>query len=82
MLQVGDGPSTERRAEVAAGVGNPGQPLVRCGDAVEVLERARRQLGVRPCGAMRNRRDWTYARSTWRPGPRTGNPWREIPSSA
>ena len=60
-----------------------GQPLViRCGDAVEVLERARRQLGVSGLWSHEETgNDWTYARdrrvAAW--AREWSIPWREIP---
>ena len=60
-----------------------GQPLViRCGDAVAVLERARRQLGVSGLWSHEETgNDWTYARdrrvAAW--AREQSIPWREIP---
>ena len=60
-----------------------GQPLViRCGDAVAVLERARRQLGVTGLWSHEETgNDWTYARdrrvAAW--ARQQSIPWREIP---
>jgi deoxyribodipyrimidine photo-lyase len=60
-----------------------GQPLVvRCGDAVEVLERARQQLGaVALWSHEETGNSWTYARdrrvAAW--ARDQGIPWREIP---
>ena len=60
-----------------------GQPLVvRCGEAVSVLERARRQLGVSGLWSHEETgNDWTYARdrrvAAW--AREQGIPWREIP---
>ena len=60
-----------------------GQPLVvRCGDAVEVLERARQQLGaVALWSHEETGNSWTYARdrrvAAW--AKDQGIPWREIP---
>ena len=60
-----------------------GQPLViRCGDAVAVLERARRQLAVTGLWSHEETgNDWTYARdrrgAAW--ARQQSIPWREIP---
>ena len=60
-----------------------GQPLViRCGDAVAVLERARRQLGVTGLWSHEETgNDWTYSRdrrvAAW--ARHQSIPWREIP---
>ena len=60
-----------------------GQPLIiRCGDAVAVLERARSQLGVSGLWSHEETgNDWTYARdrrvSAW--ARQRNIPWREIP---
>ena len=64
MLQVGSGPSAEALIDLREGLAALGQPLVvRCGDAVEVLERARRQLGVEAVWSHEETgNDWTYAR--------------------
>ena len=72
----------EALIDLREGLAALGQPLVvRCGDAVEVLERARHQLGSRLFGAMRRP-------ATTGPMPaigvaawarEQGIPWREIP---
>ena len=60
-----------------------GQPLViRCGDAVAVLERARRQLGVTGLWSHEETgNDWTYARdrrvAAW--ARQRSIPWQQIP---
>ena len=73
----------EALIDLREGLAALGQPLVvRCGDAVEVLERARRQLGVEAVWSHEETgNDWTYARdrrvAAW--AEEQGIPWREIP---
>jgi len=73
----------EALIDLREGLAALGQPLVvRCGDAVEVLERARRQLGVEALWSHEETgNDWTYARdrrvAAW--AKEQGIPWQEIP---
>ena len=73
----------EALIDLREGLAALGQPLVvRCGDAVEVLERARRQLGVEGLWSHEETgNDWTYARdrrvAAW--ARDRAIPWQEIP---
>ena len=73
----------EALIDLREGLAALGQPLVvRCGDAVEVLERARRQLGVEALWSHEETgNNWTYARdrrvAAW--AKEQGIPWQEIP---
>ena len=62
----------ESLLELRQALADLGQPLVvRSGDVVQVLERARRQFGIAGCGAMRKpaTAGRTSATNAWGPGP-------------
>jgi deoxyribodipyrimidine photo-lyase len=75
--------AAECAEELRAALAALGQPLVvRCGDVVEVLERARRYVGVAGLWSHEETGNgWTYARdrrvAAWARGH--GIPWHELP---